>query len=295
MADIQVQSQQDPLYNPNLVHAQKTQMEGVIGKGEQAHAFGTIQIATQKATGQEEITDLSLDTLSPAEIKNIIAGLVKSNVITEAKANEISGQIFRTADNPTIPDSPEEYHGVTQNVGNQWFNSNPLVAMSVAFAAMWKTGQMQKLMEKDIELKERGLSFSMAQDSAKLQIDLGKLKQEEHMFRAMAIGITAVASAGAAFAMPAAGGMKGASMIGTMEIFKGLGNAATELVSGTYAPLQAAVEAAKTLKDAIMQQMNSFADNSQQASKEQQDLINQLMEKYAEIQQRLKDAFTPRA
>ena len=291
----------DP-YDPNIVLQGQKGVQEEIAAASSSDASSTsttfkpVKVSLKAADGTEEVLDLTLDVLSPAEIKNIISELVHSNVITQAAGEEVLGQIFSPSGDPVIPAPKDKYEGMAVNDGNEWFNANPLVAMSVAFAAMWKTGQLQKILEKNIELKERQISFSMSQESAKLQIELGDLKAQEHMYRALAIGVTAAASAGAALAMPrAAENLKGASQMAFMKMLEGAGQAMSELISSTYAPLQAAVEALKTVKDSIIQQLNSFADNAQQASKENQDLINELMNKFSELEQKLKDAFTTRA
>jgi len=183
MADTTVNTQPtNPMFDPNL--ASKGVANQLANTDSVGNPFnmGTIHIKTKNAEGKEEVTDLSLDVLSPAEIKNVISELVKANALTKSKGEEIVGQTFSQANNPTIPVSAEEQTGTHTMVANKWFDSNPLVAMSVAFAAMWKTGQMQKILEKNIELKEKQISFSMSQDSAKLQIELGDLRAQDLRF-----------------------------------------------------------------------------------------------------------------
>jgi len=51
----------------------------------------------------------------------------------------------------------------------------------------------------------------------------------------------------------------------------------------------------KTIKDSIIQQLNSFADNAAQASKENQDFMDKIKDAFDQMEQKLKDAFTPRA
>lgn len=167
--------------------------------------------------------------------------------------------------------------------GNAWLAGNAYVEFVTNFFEMQKMLMQIKALEKRIELQSQDMFMELAQNEATSIVALGEMKMQEHILKAVMIG---VATLGACIAA-------GAGPTGTGAVFgegiKGLGNMSSELVSAAYAVPEAQLEARKVMlaayKDIMKQMMESAAQSFQDNSKQIDDLIQRLDTMRAKLQE----------
>lgn len=173
---------------------------------------------------------------------------------------------------------------------NTYFNAVALNVIFDAMNAMMRAQADMKRSDKMTELKWAEMSLQMSKDSAKLTIELGKLEQMEHIYKALVQVAVGIASAGAAAALPRATSVGGAAFIAISEAAKGVANAFGELVGAVFAVPKATVQADKQLKDAVNQLLLSNKEHAASAAKDEQDELNRILQQLSDAIQKFKEA-----